>query len=191
MVDYENVQNIDLNNLQNTDVLIMIFHGENQKFTGDFMNSVLALGKEKVVMVKISGNGKNALDFHIAYYIGKLVKEFHKPSINIISKDNGFNPLIKHLNQVEKVICSLRKSISEIENNQNPALVNGKEKHEIVMEILSKPKVPKPKKINTLKNQIATIFKKEKIQESDVEQIVQKMIECKFINCNNEAITYK
>ena len=48
-----------------------------------------------VKYVRIVGNGRNALDFHIAYYLGQLAtqtRDFH-----IISKDQGFDPLIKHM----------------------------------------------------------------------------------------------
>lgn len=189
LIDYENIQDIDLKPLQSADVLVKVFHGEIQKFSGDFMNLALALGKERIEMIKISGNGKNALDFHIAYYIGKLVKEFEKPSFYIVTKDSGFIPLVRHLNQKEKVNCALIKSISELELFKPAVNPDSKVKHEIVINKLLKTRVPKPKRKKTLKNRIMDIFKNE-IPDSEAEEIIQELIDCHFISCDKEAITY-
>jgi hypothetical protein len=48
-----------------------------------------------VEYVQMDGNGTNALDFHIAYYIGRLAAEYPDAYFHIISKDTGFDPLIK------------------------------------------------------------------------------------------------
>jgi hypothetical protein len=45
----------------------------------------------------ISGNGPNALDFHIAYYVGEISQKDPDAYFHIISKDTGFDPLIQHL----------------------------------------------------------------------------------------------
>ena len=42
--------------------------------------------------VKISGNGKNALDFHLAYYVGELATNDPEVYFHVISKDTGFDP---------------------------------------------------------------------------------------------------
>ena len=53
-----------------------------------------------------------------------------------------------------------------------------------------KSKVPKPKRIKTLKNQIRNIFKRE-ISEDEAEAILEKLIEHKIISCEGEAVFYK
>ena len=47
--------------------------------------------------IKISGNGRNALDFHIAFYVGQLAMAEPSARFYIVSKDQGFDPLIEHL----------------------------------------------------------------------------------------------
>ncbi len=54
--------------------------------------------------VILEAAGKNALDFHIAYYIGVLSSQEPTAFFHIISKDSGFDPLIKHLKD-RKVIA--------------------------------------------------------------------------------------
>ena len=42
--------------------------------------------------IQIDGHGKNALDFHIAFYIGRLAMESLGAFFHIISGDTGFGP---------------------------------------------------------------------------------------------------
>jgi len=54
-----------------------------------FTRLALEFGKEKFELVGIKGQGKNAADFHIAYFIGKLSKEIPDSLFHIISRDTG------------------------------------------------------------------------------------------------------
>jgi hypothetical protein len=47
--------------------------------------------------IQIQGNGPDAVDFHIAFYIGRLASAYPDASFTIVSKDRGFDPLVKHL----------------------------------------------------------------------------------------------
>jgi len=51
----------------------------------------------RATCVKLSGNGANALDFHIAFYPGVLAVRDPEAHLHIISKDTGYDPLIQHL----------------------------------------------------------------------------------------------
>lgn len=62
----------------------------------DFANTMQGLG-ERARYVKIGGVGRNALDFHLAFYLGDLVREDPGGVFRIVSKDSGFDPLIEHL----------------------------------------------------------------------------------------------
>jgi hypothetical protein len=189
LIDYENVQDFDLSSILDQNVLIKVFHGESQKFSGEFVDSALKLGKDRIEMVEISGNGKNALDFHIAYYIGKYSKEISDAEYTIISKDTGFKPLIKHLNQKEKITATLKTSIAETTIPKRTIPAQGEDIYKLVLERLSSSKIPKPKKKLTLRNQIINICKK-KIDESKAEEIIEKLIASGFIRCTGESVSY-
>ncbi|HEX2959183.1 MAG TPA: PIN domain-containing protein [Chitinispirillaceae bacterium] len=105
LIDYENIQRIDLNPLISQEVIIYIFHGKDQKFTGPLLKIALEFGKDKFIPVEICGTGKNAADFHIAYFMGKLSKELENPFFHIISKDTGFKPLAQYIKEVDKISC--------------------------------------------------------------------------------------
>ena len=53
------------------------------------------------------------LDFHIAYYIGRLAAEEPSAHFHIISKDAGFDPLIQHLRS-KQILSSRVQTVADI-----------------------------------------------------------------------------
>jgi hypothetical protein len=231
LIDYENVQKHDLRPLLSHDVLIKVFHNPNQKFTANFTTLALDFGKEKIELIEIKGQGKNAADFHIAYFIGKLSKEIPGAEFHIISKDTGFKVLADFLNQRQGIACRVEASINEIGlSKQTPSVVRpvllaakkalpiAKPAAQSLKPVMATPKpvagatrpaaertiqdwcslvvrklinskVQKPKKKKTLRNQIISICER-KLSGNDADAIIQKLIDNKFIVCNNEAVIY-
>ena len=70
LIDFENVQPTDINLLKSGTFEIKIFLGANQnKLPLSLVSTLQCLG-ERVEYIALETGGKNALDFHIAYYIG-------------------------------------------------------------------------------------------------------------------------
>ncbi len=65
------------------------------------IHSELAIAMQKLGnrgdYVMLESSGSNALDFHIAYYLGVLASANPTARFHIISKDTGFDPLVAHL----------------------------------------------------------------------------------------------
>ncbi|HMW73160.1 MAG TPA: PIN domain-containing protein, partial [Cellvibrionaceae bacterium] len=97
LIDYENVQPDNLAQLTDPAFRVLVFVGDKQiKIAFELAAAMQALGA-RAEYVKIEGNGLNALDFHIAFYIGQLATSDKHSQFHIISKDTGFDPLIRHL----------------------------------------------------------------------------------------------
>lgn len=190
LIDYENVQSIDLKPLQNQDVLIKVFHGATQKFTSEFLHLALDFGKGKFEIIQISGAGKNALDFHIAYYMGKLSKEIVNPDFYIISKDTGFKPLIEYMKTHEKLSCSLIPSLAELPLGKPSGGPHGGDRLQLVTTMLKKANTQKPKRRTTLRNQIVAICKKE-IGAAEADEIIQNLVKNRLIEIHGESISYR
>ena len=47
--------------------------------------------------IRIEGNGPNALDFHIACHLGEGLARTPQAEFVIVSRDTGFDPLLRHL----------------------------------------------------------------------------------------------
>jgi PIN domain len=96
LVDYENIGKIDLAAIPDG-VRVPFFFGASQRTVPtDFLKAALKLG-ERFVPIDIEGQGKNALDFHIAFYLGEYLARAPDISCVILSKDKGFDPLVRHL----------------------------------------------------------------------------------------------
>jgi hypothetical protein len=96
LVDYENIGKIDLGEIP-AGVLVPFFFGASQKSVPkEFLKAALNL-RERFVAIDIEGQGKNALDFHIAYYLGEYLTRSPESACIILSKDKGFDPLVRHL----------------------------------------------------------------------------------------------
>jgi len=113
LIDSENVKPEYIEKLKHEHFRVIVFVGPHLKRL-DFAvaNAIQSLGANGSY-VQLSRPGPNALDFHIAYYIGQLSAEHKDAYFHIISKDEGFDPLIKHLKD-RKVFCSRSASVLEI-----------------------------------------------------------------------------
>ncbi|MGH8585037.1 MAG: PIN domain-containing protein [Gammaproteobacteria bacterium] len=71
LVDLENVQPRNIGLLYGGPFKIKVFLGATQcKISLDMARAFQAFGRD-VEYIQMDGNGTNALDFHIAYYVGR------------------------------------------------------------------------------------------------------------------------
>ncbi len=186
LIDYENIQKVDLSGLKE-DFKIMIFVGFSQKnLPFELVQQAQGFGG-KLEWVKIDGNGNNALDFHVAFYVGKLFQEQSNASFIILSKDKGFDPLVKHVNRLGGV-CRRINSILEIsEKTQNHPSENNLAR---VIELLSKvEKNKRPRKRSTLKQHISSLFQK-KLLDQEIEEILDCLFIKNMVSEINSKLTY-
>ena len=97
LIDHENVQPADLAGLDADSAYVFVFTGAQQKVGIALIEAVQNLG-ERGRFIRISGNGPNALDFHIACYLGQWIVRDPTATFLIVSNDTGFDPLIAHIN---------------------------------------------------------------------------------------------
>jgi hypothetical protein len=120
LIDFENVQPKDLAQLRGRPFKTKVFCGATQtKIPFDLAAELQPLGPDAEYIL-IQGTGPNALDFHIAYYIGRLPAELPGATFHIVSKDKGFDPLIKHL-KTQNITCNRLGSLSDIPGLASPA----------------------------------------------------------------------
>jgi PIN domain len=160
LIDLENVQPASLAGLDVDFFKVLIFVGASQtKIPFELAAAAQKLG-ERASYIKISGNGSNALDFHIAYYIGKLTQEDPTAYFHIISKDTGFDPLIQHIKS-QKVGITRSKDISEIPLLKAANSKTLQEKAAVVIINLRQRGASKPRTVKTLSSTILSLFQKQ------------------------------
>jgi hypothetical protein len=167
----------------------MVFVGANQqKIPFDLACALQSLGS-KARYVKIGGTGANALDFHIAFYIGQLAAQDPDAYFHIISKDTGFDPLIAHLKE-RKIFAQREKDLTEIPLVRLSNASSAEEKLEAIVKNLTARGHSRPRKVNTLSNTINSMFMK-KIGELELKDIIAKMIDRKLIVIQDDKVSYK
>jgi hypothetical protein len=156
LVDYENVQPDNLDILIGHDLSLIVFVGAGQTSVPVALASAMqALGDRARYQI-ISGNGKNALDFHIAFYMGEIVAGDPDAFFHIIARDSGYDPLIDHLKE-RRIFARRHESLAAIPFVK-VALVTMEDKLDLVVEKLRARGTSRPKKPQTLANMLNAIF---------------------------------
>ena len=97
LIDHENVQPKDLALLDGQPLRVLVFLGANQARLSTELAVALQARGENGRYVRINATGRNALDFHIAFYLGELAAKEPAAAFHVISKDDGYDPLLAHL----------------------------------------------------------------------------------------------
>lgn len=188
LIDFENVQPASLELLASQEFRVLVFVGENQtKLPFGTVVSLQKLGV-RAEYVKIAGNGSNALDFHIAYYVGVLSAAEPAAHFYIVSKDAGFDPLIRHLKS-KNILTYRVKSIGEIMLAKANSTKSPEERILIVVERLARPEITKPRTVKTLSSSIASYFQKQ-LTDEEVSAVVAGLILRGAISVVGTRVTY-
>jgi NTP pyrophosphatase (non-canonical NTP hydrolase) len=98
LLDYENVQPTDdeLRELVPGVSDVWVFHGPHQKRVDSYFVSF----GNNVTAVPISKTGKNALDFHLSYYMGYITSRNPDARFVVVANDKGYDPLLAHAKEL-------------------------------------------------------------------------------------------
>lgn len=199
-VDYENVSKVDLNTIP-ADVQVPFFFGASQKSVPtDFMKAALKLG-QRFLPIDIEGQGTNALDFHIAFYLGEyLAADVHANCI-ILSKDKGFDPLVKHLRgrgfkvrRATTISEAFPSAVPAKSAASRPTAAQAKTAEDtpwtsVLTCLEAMQKSTRPKKRKALVAYLYTHFGK-KISEFELGKLVDRMIADKKVTEVSGALVY-
>ncbi|NLX18752.1 MAG: hypothetical protein GXY53_05640 [Desulfobulbus sp.] len=198
LIDYENVQPSALSVLEKEHFKVIVFVGANQtKIAYEIAAQLQRLGPN-ADYIKISGNGSNALDFHIAYYIGQLAAREPDAFFHIISKDTGFDPLIAHL-KTKKILACRSSDIGDIPlvktvNAKAPSTKAAdpkapSEKLAVIVTNLKQRGASKPRTVKTLTSTISSLFQKA-LTEDELSSVLQLMQKKGLVAVNGTKVTY-
>jgi hypothetical protein len=189
LVDLENVQPKDLGLLKDGPFKVKVFLGPNQSKIPVTLATALQVLGSNAEYVVLETAGHNALDFHIAYYIGVLSSEDPSAYFHIISKDSGFDPLIKHL-KGKQVFAQRSTCIADI-HYLKPALPTTAEAQiEIVVADLIRRKASKPRTQKTLLSTLHALFKKE-LSEEQLSQLFASLCNRGVVKIDGTKVSYE
>ena len=188
LIDFENVQPRNLGILADHPFQVLVFIGANQtRVPRNVAVAMQSLGK-KAQYVEIDGSGPNALDFHIAYYIGELAATDPAGSYFVISRDKGFDPLIRHL-RGKKIRVRRYRDVAEIPNLRIPKKTKKDDMIDAIVKNLVGRGQSRPRKVKTLQNTINNLVS-ESLSETELNALVDEMQRRKLIAVNKGNIRY-
>ncbi|WP_131111189.1 PIN domain-containing protein [Sulfuricystis thermophila] len=188
LVDFENVQPKDIGLLKDGPFKVKVFLGPNQSKIPVALAAALQSLGESAEYIILESAGNNALDFHIAYYIGVLSAAEPAAFFHIISKDSGFDPLLKYL-KGRKIFAQRSTCIADIPYFK-PALPAAPEAQvEAVVANLVRRKTSKPRTQKTLLSTLHALFKKE-LSEQQLAALFSELCKRGFVRVEGTRVSY-
>ncbi len=184
-IDYENVQDVQINIIQKTTKVMIIVGDDQAKVPIELVQKTQPFG-DAVEWVRVQGKGRNALDFFIAFFLGRDVTTDSKKTFIIYSKDTGYDPLITHL---RKNGIRAKRIVSFLELSQNQTKkVDEAEIRKTTERLRKVPANKRPKKRNSL-----TAFFAAQLggtSKQDVDIIIEELFIKKIVYEENGLIKY-
>ena len=207
LIDYENVQVKSLGLLRAEHFRIYVFLGpSNMKLHKDLVLAMHEFG-ERAEYVELEVSGKNALDFHLAYFLGALSTTDPAGYFHLISKDTGFDPLVKYLKS-KKILASRSESIEDMPCFERPsgngalqgaeptptvsaseAAANGDPLLKLVLDDLIKRRSAKPRTSKTLKSTMQARCGSE-VSADRIEALYTALIERGYVRVDGTKLNY-
>jgi hypothetical protein len=188
LIDYESVQPSQLELLNRDGFIAYVFVGKAQtRLSFETVSAIQDLG-ERAKYIKISGAGPNALDFHIAFYIGQIGATDPDAFFHIISKDKGFDPLIEHLRE-RKVFSVRSETIEEIPIIRASTAKTPKERMGLVLDRLTSVNT-RPRTLPALRSAIDAILYKQ-VGEPDIQAVIDQMVKAGIVTLADEKVSFK
>ena len=196
LVDYENVRPSDFHPDKQPDTNVVVFLGASQnKVPTDLAMALQAFGP-RAQYVRCAASGKNALDFHIACYLGELASQHQGDQFHIISADKGFDPLVKHLRGERGVAVTRHDALPTVA----PAKKAPSKKKEAsgrstsasaedIRKALAAAGATRPRKVNTLRNWIDARYPN--VNEKEIDRLVANLRSRQWIVVNEDKVSYK
>lgn len=188
LIDYENVQPDAIAVLNADHFKIIVFVGATQSKVNFEIASVMQQMGDRARYIKISGNGSNALDFHIAYYLGQLAKQDPDAYFHVVSKDKGFDPLIQHLKE-NKVLACRSNDVTAIPIVKASNAKTPSEKLSVVVSYLQRRGNQKPRVLKTLAGSIKAQFQSP-LEDTEVSGMIEQLEMKKLITLTGTKVQY-
>lgn len=180
-VDFENVQESDLDRIAHKPVMVTLVLGRRHKSLPVKLVKLIQKYAAQVALVETAFEGKNALDFVVACLIGRESARDTHGYFHVLSRDTGFDALICHLKSQE-ILAARHASFSEI-----PVLMNAAERAQLLTHSLAAHAVNRPKKRQTLESQIQARFGKA-LSAAEVEETVQKLVQASMLTVSDKGV---
>jgi len=190
LVDYENVQPRCLAGLDARTWRVIVFVGAKQsKVSFELAAALQALGNAGEYM-QITGSGRNALDLHIAFTMGRLLATEPECRFHVLSKDSGFDPLLERI-CAQGIGAHRYSDLSEVTSlgDETGSESRGGDRISVVLSNLRSRGNARPRKRETLANTIQSLFRKS-LSAEEVDALMGTLQQQGHISLSGDAVSY-
>lgn len=139
LIDYENIQPKSFDGIETKDCHVWLFLGVNQQksLPLELVETLLEFDNESVHIIRMQHAGKNALDFYLSFYLGKISEIDPKADVYILARDSGYDILVEHLNSaydginIVRLASANQLTVADESNGKNASDV---EKSQFIVE---------------------------------------------------------
>jgi hypothetical protein len=208
LIDYENVPVKSLALLKGEHFRLRVFLGpKNTKLATELVLAMKELG-DRADYIVLEAGGHNALDFHITYYLGRFAAEDPAGQYFIISKDTGFDSLIKHLNKngihcQRSVSIEVLPCINKPQPATKPAAIakptakakpatkkKAQELVDLVVANIAKRKAAAPRTEKTLRSIIKTLSGAQ-YSDKEIEAVFNRLVKKGIVVIDGARLSYQ
>ena len=188
LVDFENVQPETVAELDRDVFKLMVFVGATQaKLNYELVAAIQRLGS-RAEYVKITGEGKNNLDFHIACYAGRLTALDPECYVHIIAKDKGYDRVVDHL--VGKGFHVARwTAVADIPILKTTGTASLEEKQSAILAYLIKRGTQRPASLKTLSGSVGALFQP-KLEDAEVATLLDQLQALGIFSLSGNKVIY-
>ncbi len=188
LIDYENLQPAVAEVLAQPIFKVWVFVGAQQnKVKFDLVDLLQRKGGDARV-IKMTSSGRNALDFHMAFYLGELASKEPSSFFHVITGDGDLDRLLEHLR--ERGIEAYRHgSVFDISIVKPPASTVQDEKVSRVIEYLVRRGPQRPASLKTLKGSISALFDP-KLTDAEAQGLVDILVEHGVLSLQEARLIY-
>jgi len=188
LVDFENIQKLEFEHIDTTDTDILIFVGRSQsKIPFQLVEKAQTLG-EHLRWLKIAGDGKNNLDFHLAFELGRLCEQYKNDvELIILSKDSGYDSLIKYINDLKGHVSRIANAAELADSTKQ--LPTSNFTSNIVANLTKINNQKRPRTRTTLKKHIESLLR-DKASSNEIDSIIEEMFIKGLMTLTNNRLKY-
>lgn len=184
-IDYENVQDVQTDIIEKSIKVMIIVGGNQTKVPIELVQKTQPFG-DRVEWIRVNGNGRNALDFFIAFFLGKDAALDNKKTFIIYSKDSGYDPLINYLKnngiKAKRIVSFLELSPSKSKK------IDEAEINKLKVSLMKVQAKARPKKRSSLAGFITSHLNNPSKQDAD--NMIEELFIEKIVYEENGLIKY-
>lgn len=190
-VDCENVKSVDLSVIGARTVHFTLLLGAQQTRLDAALVEKLIKHSASAQLVRLQSSGRNALDFALAFYLGKAASTNPTAYFHIVSKDTGFDPLVEHL-KCRHIRARRHDDFTSLTFSASPKTpaVAPEDPLPCVLEHLQKNTNNRPKRKKTLASHLKPLLGKS-ATDVGVNELIEKLSQAGHLSIGEKGeVTY-